>query len=90
MIEPLSHGFLLGFSLVAIGTQNIFVLRQGLVKRHVLSVVLLFTIRLNFNIQRYIWHIIFVSPQFFWVKAYLFLLWLSGCLCMVVSELKVP
>ena len=36
MIEPIITGFLLGSSLIiAIGAQNIFVLRQGIIKRHV-------------------------------------------------------
>ena len=39
MIEPLLTGFLLGSSLIiAIGPQNIFVLRQGLIKKHVFLV----------------------------------------------------
>ena len=39
MIEPLLTGLLLGFSLIiAIGPQNIFVLRQGILKKHVFLV----------------------------------------------------
>ena len=41
MHEPMLTGFLLGSSLIlAIGPQNAFVLRQGLLGRHVLAVVL--------------------------------------------------
>ena len=41
MLEPFSSGFLLGLSLIlAIGPQNAFVLRQGLLREHVLAVVL--------------------------------------------------
>ena len=41
MYEPMLTGFLLGLSLIlAIGPQNAFVLRQGLLGRHVLAVVL--------------------------------------------------
>ena len=41
MAEPFLSGFLLGFSLIlAIGPQNAFVLRQGLLGQHVLAVVL--------------------------------------------------
>ena len=37
MIEPIFTGFFLGSSLIiAIGAQNLFVLRQGLIKKHVL------------------------------------------------------
>ena len=36
MIEPIITGFLLGSSLIiAIGAQNIFVLRQGIIRRHI-------------------------------------------------------
>ena len=38
MYEPMLTGFLLGLSLIlAIGPQNAFVLRQGLLGRHVLA-----------------------------------------------------
>ncbi len=41
MLEPFSSGFLLGLSLIlAIGPQNAFVLRQGLLREHALAVVL--------------------------------------------------
>ena len=87
MIEPLSHGFLLGFSLIfAIGAQNIFVLRQGLVKRHVLSVVLFCSVSDLILIFSGIFGIsFFVSPEFFWAKSYLFYfaaMWLFvyGCI----------
>ena len=41
MIEPFLSGFLLGLSLIlAIGPQNAFVLRQGLLRQHALAVVL--------------------------------------------------
>lgn len=41
MLAPASEGFLLGLSLIlAIGAQNAFVLRQGLLRRHVLAVCL--------------------------------------------------
>ena len=41
MAEPFLSGFLLGLSLIlAIGPQNAFVLRQGLLGQHVLAVVL--------------------------------------------------
>ena len=41
MTEPFLSGFLLGLSLIfAIGPQNAFVLRQGLLRQHVLAVVL--------------------------------------------------
>ena len=41
MLEPFSSGFLLGLSLIlAIGPQNAFVLRQGLLREHTLAVVL--------------------------------------------------
>ncbi len=39
--SPAIEGFLLGFSLIlAIGAQNAFVLRQGLIRQHVLAIVL--------------------------------------------------
>jgi L-lysine exporter family protein LysE/ArgO len=42
MLGPAGEGFLLGLSLIlAIGAQNAFVLRQGLLRRHVLAVCLL-------------------------------------------------
>jgi L-lysine exporter family protein LysE/ArgO len=42
MLVPAGEGFLLGLSLiVAIGAQNAFVLRQGLLRRHVLAVCLI-------------------------------------------------
>jgi L-lysine exporter family protein LysE/ArgO len=41
VIEPFLSGFLLGLSLIlAIGPQNAFVLRQGLLRQHALAVVL--------------------------------------------------
>lgn len=41
MFEPLLSGFLLGLSLIlAIGPQNAFVLRQGMLRQHTLAVVL--------------------------------------------------
>ena len=41
MFEPFLSGFLLGLSLIlAIGPQNAFVLRQGLLRQHALAVVL--------------------------------------------------
>ena len=42
MLAPAGEGFLLGLSLiVAIGAQNAFVLRQGLLRQHVLAVCLI-------------------------------------------------
>jgi L-lysine exporter family protein LysE/ArgO len=42
MLGAAGQGFLLGLSLiVAIGAQNAFVLRQGLLRRHVLAVCLI-------------------------------------------------
>ena len=41
LLSPFGTGFVLGFSLIlAIGAQNAFVLRQGLMRRHVLPVVM--------------------------------------------------
>ncbi|MGB0252399.1 MAG: amino acid transporter, partial [Paracoccaceae bacterium] len=41
MLSIMASGFVLGFSLiVAIGAQNAFVLRAGLMRRHVLPLVL--------------------------------------------------
>ncbi|MFL2676828.1 MAG: LysE/ArgO family amino acid transporter, partial [Dehalococcoidia bacterium] len=38
MIEPIITGFLLGSSLIiAIGAQNIFVLRQGIIRQHIFA-----------------------------------------------------
>ena len=40
-VTPALHGFLSGLSLIlAIGSQNVFVLRQGIRREHVLAVVL--------------------------------------------------
>jgi L-lysine exporter family protein LysE/ArgO len=42
MLAPAGEGFLLGLSLIiAIGAQNAFVLRQGLLRQHVLAVCLI-------------------------------------------------
>ena len=42
MLSAFFTGFILGFSLIlAIGAQNSFVLRQGLIDRHVFAKVLL-------------------------------------------------
>ena len=87
MINPFSHGFLLGFSLIfAIGAQNIFVLRQGLIKQYVLSVVLFCSFADMILIFIGVFgSSLFVSQDIYWLKPYLFLfaaiwLFLYGCL----------
>ena len=87
MIAPFSHGFLLGFSLIfAIGAQNIFVLRQGLIKQYVLSVVLFCSFADMILIFMGVFGTsLFVSKDIYWLKPYLFLfaaiwLFLYGCL----------
>ena len=45
MFEPAATGFLTGFSLIlAIGPQNAFVLRQGLLRQHIFAVCLLYAV----------------------------------------------
>jgi L-lysine exporter family protein LysE/ArgO len=84
---PLFHGFLLGFSLIfAIGAQNIFVFRQGLLGKYVLPVVLFCALSDAFLIFMGVLGLsFFLIEDISWLKPYLFLfaaLWLFfyGCL----------
>ena len=86
-MTPLFHGFLLGFSLIfAIGAQNIFVFRQGLLGKYVLLVVLFCALSDAFLIfMGVLGSSFFLIEDIFWLKPYLFLfaaLWLFfyGCL----------
>ena len=86
-MTSLFHGFLLGFSLIfAIGAQNIFVFRQGLLGKYVLPVVLFCALSDTFLIFiGVLGSSFFLIKDIFWLKPYLFLfaaLWLFfyGCL----------
>ena len=86
-MTPLFHGFLLGFSLIfAIGAQNIFVFRQSLLGKYVLSVVLFCALSDAFLIfMGILGASFFLIEDIFWLKPYLFVfaaLWLFfyGCL----------
>ena len=86
-MTSLFHGFLLGFSLIfAIGAQNIFVFRQGLLGKYVLPVVLFCALSDTFLIfMGVLGSSFFLIKDIFWLKPYLFLfasLWLFfyGCL----------
>ena len=86
-MTPLFHGFLLGFSLIfAIGAQNIFVFRQGLLGKYVLPVVLFCAISDAILIfMGVLGSSFFLIEDISWLKPYLFLfaaLWLFfyGCL----------
>ena len=86
-MTPLFHGFVLGFSLIfAIGAQNIFVFRQGLLGKYVLLVVLFCALSDAFLIFiGVLGSSFFLIEDIFWLKPYLFFfaaLWLFfyGCL----------
>ena len=95
MISPFGHGFLLGFSLIfVIGAQNIFVLRQGLIRRHVLAVVIFCSFSdMALIIIGVLGTSHFMPNNVVWLKPYLFLfasiwLFLYGCLRMRSSFSK--
>mgnify|MGYP001308682644 FL=1 len=84
---PLLQGFFLGFSLIfAIGAQNIFVLRQGLLGRFVFPVVIFCSLSDTFLIFVGIFGLsFFVIEDVIWFKPFLlvfasFWLFLYGCL----------
>ena len=84
---PLLQGFFLGFSLIfAIGAQNIFVLRQGLLGRFVFPVVIFCSLSDTFLIFVGIFGLsFFVIEDIIWFKPFLlvfasFWLFLYGCL----------
>ena len=87
MVLPLFKGFLLGFSLIfAIGAQNIFVFRQGLLGRFVFPVVFFCSISDTLLIFVGIFGLsFFVIEDVVWFKPFLLVLaslWLLfyGCL----------
>jgi len=87
MALPLVQGFLLGFSLIfAIGAQNIFVFRQGLLGRFVFPVVIFCSLSDTFLIFVGIFGLsFFVIEDIIWFKPVLlvfasFWLFLYGCL----------
>ena len=87
MTLPLAKGFLLGFSLIfAIGAQNIFVFRQGLLGRFVLPVVIFCSLSDTFLIFIGIFGLsFFVVEDIIFFKPFLlvfasFWLFLYGCL----------
>ena len=75
-MTPLFHGLLLGFSLIfAIGAQNIFVFRQGLLGKYVLPVVLFCALSDTILIFTGVLGSSFVLIEdIFWLKPYLFFL----------------
>ena len=84
---PLLQGFFLGFSLIfAIGAQNIFVLRQGLLGRFVFPVVIFCSLSDTFLIFVGIFGLsFFVIEDIIWFKPFLlvfasFWLFIYGCL----------
>ena len=84
---PLLQGFFLGFSLIfAIGAQNIFVLRQGLLGRFVFPVVIFCSLSDTFLIFVGIFGFsFFVIEDIIWFKPFLlvfasFWLFIYGCL----------
>tara|TARA_A100001015_G_scaffold247359_1_gene284155 strand:+ start:1582 stop:2208 length:627 start_codon:yes stop_codon:yes gene_type:complete len=84
---PLVQGFLLGFSLIfAIGAQNIFVFRQGLLGRFVFPVVIFCSLSDTFLIFVGIFGLsFFVIEDIIWFKPFLlsfasFWIFLYGCL----------
>lgn len=87
MALPLVKGFLLGFSLIfAIGAQNIFVLRQGILGRFVFPVVIFCSLSDTFLIFVGIFGLsFFVIEDLIWFKPFLlvfasFWLFFYGCL----------
>ena len=87
MALPLVQGFLLGFSLIfAIGAQNIFIFRQGLLGRFVFPVVIFCSLSDTFLIFVGIFGLsFFVIEDIVWLKPFLlvfasFWLFLYGCL----------
>ena len=87
MALPLFKGFLIGFSLIfAIGAQNIFVLRQGLLGRFVFPVVIFCSLSDTFLIFVGIFGLsFFVIDDILWFKPFLLVLasvwlFLYGCL----------
>ena len=86
MVLPLAQGFLLGFSLIfAIGAQNIFVFRQGLLGRFVFPVVIFCSLSDTLLIFVGIFGLsFFVIEDIIWFKPFLlifasFWIFLYGC-----------
>ena len=87
MVLPLAQGFLLGFSLIfAIGAQNIFVFRQGLLGRFVFPVVIFCSLSDTLLIFVGIFGLsFFVIEDITWFKPFLLIfasvwIFLYGCL----------
>ena len=87
MTLPFVHGFILGFSLIfAIGAQNIFVFRQGLLGRFVFPVVIFCSLSDTLLIFLGIFGFsVFVFEDIVWFKPYLLIfasgwIFLYGCL----------
>ena len=87
MTMAFAHGFFLGFSLIlAIGAQNIFVFRQGLLGRYIFPVVMFCSLSDMLLIFAGIFGLsFFIIEDIIWFKPYLFTiasLWLLiyGCL----------
>ena len=83
MTEPFLSGFLLGLSLIfAIGPQNAFVLRQGLLRQHVLAVVLFCSLSdallITLGIAGLSWFISDFATQYSALLFGLAALWLSS------------
>jgi L-lysine exporter family protein LysE/ArgO len=75
MISPFLNGFFLGFSLIfALGAQNVFVLRQGIIKRHVFLVALFCSLSDALLICVGVFGLSFVVVDTIgWLKPYLFI-----------------
>ncbi len=87
MALPLTQGFLLGFSLIfAIGAQNVFVFRQGLLRKFVFPVVIFCSLSDTILIFVGIYGLsFFVIEDIIWLKPFLIglaacWLFLYGCL----------